>query len=82
MSIRSFFLKLGVRDFIHGLVIAILSAIGTFLAGELSAGTVVDIVLFKRCGLAALIGFVSYLVKNLFQNSKGDLGPEPKPPVT
>ena len=59
---KSKFLKLGVNDFIKGAVIAILTAIGTVLT--------IDEVTIKKVALAALVGFISYLTKNLFTNSQ------------
>ena len=60
------------RDFIKGLIIAVLTAIGTFLANELQAGSTIDLVLLKRIGIAALVAFISYLTKNLLTNSKDE----------
>ena len=77
---RSKFLSVSQRDWIHGLILALLSAIGTFLANELSANGTIDLILLKRCGIAAAIGLISYLVKNLFTNTKGEFGKEPTPP--
>jgi uncharacterized membrane protein YvlD (DUF360 family) len=67
------FLSLNTRDFIKGLFLAIITAVITFLANELQIGSSVDITLFKRMGIAAVIAFLSYLVKNLFTNSKDQL---------
>jgi len=78
---KSKFLTLSQRDFLHGLVIAILSAVGTFLATELQSGSNMDVNLWKRCGIAALIGLIAYLGKNLFTNTKGEFGTEPKEPT-
>jgi hypothetical protein len=70
---------LNTRDFFKGLVLAIITAVITFLANELQIGSSVDLTLFKRMGIAAVIAFLSYLVKNLLTNSKGEiLTPEPK----
>jgi uncharacterized membrane protein YvlD (DUF360 family) len=70
---------LGVKDFFKGLALAIITAVITFLANELQIGTSVDLTLFKRMGIAAVIAFLSYLVKNLLTNSKDELlTPEPK----
>ena len=65
------FLTLNVRDFLKGLIIAILTGVGTAL-------TVPDPT-FKSIGIASLVGLISYLTKNLFTNSKDEiLTPEPK----
>ena len=70
---------LNARDFLKGLVVAVITAILTFLVNELQAGSSVDVDLFKRMGIAAVISFLSYLLKNLFTNSKGEmLTAEPK----
>jgi uncharacterized membrane protein len=73
------FLTLEKRDFIKGLFLAVLTAIGTFLANELQAGSTIDLALLKRIGIAALIAFIAYLTKNLLSNSKDEiLTAEPK----
>jgi hypothetical protein len=70
---------LNTRDFFKGLVLAVITAVITFLANELQIGSSVDLTLLKRMGIAAAIAFLSYLVKNLLTNSKGEiLTPEPK----
>ena len=78
MRSKKWFLNL--RDFIHGVVVAIISAIAAFLAGQLSAGQLFGVAMWKGCGMVALITFLSYLAKNLFQNSKGEFASEPTPP--
>lgn len=67
------FLTLDRRDFFKGLIIAVLTAIGTFLANELQAGSTIDLALLKRIGISALIAFIAYLTKNLFTNSKDEI---------
>ena len=57
--------KLGARDFLKGMVIAILTGIGTAL-------TIPDPTL-KSVGIASLVGLISYLTKNLFTNSKDEI---------
>jgi hypothetical protein len=70
---------LNARDFFKGLILAVITAVITFFANELQIGSSVDLSLFKRMGIAAIIAFLSYLVKNLLTNSKGEiLTPEPK----
>lgn len=64
------FLRLNARDFFKGMIIAIIAAVITFLTNELQAGTTIDL---KRIGITALIAFLSYLVKNLFTNSKDEI---------
>jgi len=76
---RPKFLTLSRRDFFKGLVIAILTAIITFLTDALASGMSLDLQLLGKVGLAAAIAFLSYLLKNLFTNSQGEmLTPEPK----
>jgi len=70
---KSKFLSLEKKDFIKGLFLSVLTAIGTFLANELEAGSTVDLVLLKRVGIAALIAFIAYLSKNILTNSKDEL---------
>ena len=62
---KSKFLRLGAKDFIKGSVIAILTAIGTALT--------IDEPTLKKVGIAALVGFISYMTKNLFTNSNDQL---------
>jgi len=70
MSNKKLF-KLGTRDFLKGMVIAILTGIGTAL-------TIPEPTL-KSVGIASLVGLISYLTKNLFTNSKDEiLKSEPK----
>ena len=64
---------LNAKDFIKGLVIAVLTAILTFLQGALLNNEPVDLVLIKKVGVAAAIGFISYLIKNLFTNDNDEI---------
>jgi hypothetical protein len=71
------------RDLIKGLIVAIITAVLTFIINELQAGTVLDAALYKRMGITAAIAFLSYILKNFLTNSKDEFAtPEPKPPVT
>jgi len=71
--------NLNVKDFFKGLIMAIITAVITFLANELQIGSSVDLTLLKRMGIAAVIAFLSYLVKNMLTNSNDELlTPEPK----
>ena len=70
---KSKYLTLRQRDLIKGLVLALITGVITFLTNELQAGTAIDAALFKRIGMAALIAFLSYLVKNLFTNNRDQL---------
>ena len=59
------FLTLNRKDFLKGLVIAVLTGVGTAL-------TVPNPTL-KSVGIASLVGLISYLAKNLFTNSKDEI---------
>jgi len=68
---KSKLFTLQVNDFINGLIIAVLTGIGTAL--------IVPDPTLKSVGIASLVGLISYLTKNLFTNSKDEiLTPEPK----
>lgn len=76
---RSSLFKLNLRDFLKGLLLAVISALVTFLYEVFQAGPVVfDGDFFKAMGIAAVTALLAYLSKNLFENSNGDLAkPEP-----
>ena len=61
--------SLNVWDFFKGLILAVITAIITFITNELSAGSEFNTATFKRIGIAAVIAFLSYLIKNAFTNS-------------
>lgn len=63
--------KLNLRDFIKGLIVAVITAVLTFIISELQAGNPINSVL-KKIGITALITFFSYLLKNLFTNSNDE----------
>lgn len=63
--------KLNFRDFIKGLIVAVITAVLTFIISELQAGNPINSVL-KKIGITALITFFSYLLKNLFTNSNDE----------
>ena len=65
--------NLNTRDFIKGLIVAVITAVVTFLTNALTAGATIDIALLKKVGMAAVIGFLSYLLKNLLTNSKDEV---------
>lgn len=60
------------RDFFKGAILAVITAGITFLANELQIGSSIDVTLFKRMGIAAVIALLSYLAKNFFTNSKDE----------
>ena len=64
-KMKSKIFKLGKSDFLKGLVIAVLTGVGTAL-------TVPNPTL-KSVGIASLVGLISYLTKNLFTNSKDEI---------
>lgn len=64
------FLNLNIRDFVKGAIVAIFTAITTFLYDILNQNEVIDLAILKRIGMIALAAFISYLAKNLFTNSK------------
>ena len=70
---RSKLFLLNARDFLKGLVLAIITAVMTFLINELQTGAPIDYELAKRVGVTALIAFMSYVVKNFLTNSEGQL---------
>lgn len=67
---RSKLFWLNLRDFIRGLVVAILNSIGTLLANEIQ-GDYHN--LPKKVLIASLIGLGSYLILKLGTNSKGEI---------
>lgn len=64
---------LNAKDFIKGLVIAVLTAILTFLQAALINNDPVDLALIKKVSVAAAIGLLSYLIKNLFTNNHDEI---------
>ena len=66
---RSKFLRLGKRDLINGLLIAVLSSVIVTLQQQLTTGTYS----LKEIGIVALSAGLAYLSKNLFENEKGEL---------
>ena len=71
------FLALDTKDFLKGLLVAIVSAL---IAGVLqlmqSGPFVFDWPTFQPIVFTAISAGLAYLSKNLFQNSQGELGPE------
>ena len=65
--------SLNARDFFKGLIVAIIAGVLTFVINELQAGTEINILLFKRMGITAIIAFLSYILKNLMTNSDDKL---------
>lgn len=73
---RSNFLSLNWRDFLKGLLLAILSSVITFVYQVVQAGTSFDGEFFRAAGVVAITTLLAYLSKNLFENSSGDLAGE------
>ena len=63
------FLSLNARDFIKGAIVAVFTAIASFLYETINQDEVIDLLVLKRIGMIALAAFISYLAKNLFSNS-------------
>lgn len=76
---RSDFLSVNARDFFKGLILAVITAVVTFLYEKILAGEPLDIALLKSAGMTALAALLAYIIKNFFTNSNGDiLTPEKK----
>jgi len=73
------FLTLGVRDFIRSAIVAAGTGAGFVLLPALSSGNLPTLVQLKMAGIAAVCAGGSYIIKNLFTNSKDQIGkPEEK----
>jgi hypothetical protein len=60
---------LNTKDFIKGLVVAVLSAVVTILYNTIQTGTLdFD---WKQIGVMALTSALAYIMKNLLSNSNG-----------
>jgi uncharacterized membrane protein len=69
---RSNFLSLNTRDFIRGLIVAVIC---TFLTGFyqlIANGGTINWLTIKPVVIAAIGSGIAYLTKNLLTNSKGD----------
>lgn len=73
---RSSFLKLNWRDLAKGLLLAVLSAVITFAYNAIQGGIALDGEFLKKAAMVAVATVLSYLLKNLFENSNGDLAKE------
>jgi hypothetical protein len=65
--------QLNARDFIRGGIVAVFSAIAAFLYDSLNRGDVIDAIMFKKVGMAALAALFGYLATNLITNSTGQI---------
>ena len=71
---RSGFLTLNWRDFLRGLLGAVISAVVTFLYELFQSGApVFDSNFFKNIGVVAISALLAYVAKNLFENKEGTL---------
>ena len=61
------------RDFLKGLIVAVLSAVLTWAYTALEAGTLFAPGALKSMGMVALAALLSYLLKNLFTNKEGEI---------
>lgn len=72
------FLRLNVSDFLKGILIATLAAFFAAIYQIVSTGALPTVEQLRAAGLTALAAGLSYLTKNLFSNSQGQVGTEPK----
>jgi accessory gene regulator protein AgrB len=77
---RSGLFKLNWLDFGKGLIVAVITAILTFLYEQVvQGGVALDLALLQQVGSVALAALLAYVLKNLFTNSQGKfLKAEPK----
>lgn len=68
------FMTLGVRDFIRSAIVAAGTAGGFVLLPAMQSGSLPTIAQLKMAGVAAVCAGGSYIVKNLFTNSKDQIG--------
>lgn len=75
---NSKFFTINWRDFIKGLIVAVVTAVLTGLYNIISAGGSITV---KSVVVPAVLALIAYLLKNLFTNSEEKiLAPEPKQP--
>jgi hypothetical protein len=76
---RSKFLRLNTRDYIKGIIVAIICTLITGVYELIASGGVVNWSTIKPVLIAAIGSGLSYLTKNLLSNSKGNfLQSEPR----
>ncbi len=71
-QVKSKLFSINYRDLFKGAIIAVITAVLTFIIDSLQSGVQIDVSLFKKMGIAAAIAFFSYLLKNLFTNSQDE----------
>lgn len=80
---RSSFLALNWRDILKGLILAFITALVTGVYQLLQTGALLNWVSFKPVLMVSIAAMLSYLIKNIFTNTQGEIfTPEPKPPVS
>ncbi len=68
---QSKFLSLDTQDFLKGLVVAVIGSVLTIIETSLQSGSLhFD---WKAIGAAAALSGISYLTKNFFSNSNGQV---------
>lgn len=72
-TMRSEFFKLNWRDIFKGFVLVIITAIVTGVYELLQGGFALDWLTFKPILLTSVAAGLSYLVKNLFTNTQGEI---------
>lgn len=76
---KSKFLRLHIKDFVKGAIVAVLTGFGTYLTAQIQSGATVDGELLKRVLLSGAVAFIAYLIKNLFTNNHDEfLTPDKK----
>lgn len=66
---KSVFASLNVQDFFKGMVVAVLSAVVTFLYNSMESGTVV--LNWKAIATTSITAALAYIIKNYLTNSEG-----------
>ena len=69
---RSKFFTINLRDFLKGLLYAILASVFAVIQSAITAGALFEPATWSLVGTVALSTFLAYLGANLFQNSKGE----------
>ena len=70
---KSTFLSLNLRDLINGFIIAFLATALTSVIATLDTGAFPSIVEIKSSVVIGLTAGISYILKNVLENSKGEL---------
>lgn len=65
--------KLNLRDALNGFLVAFLTAFLSAVVSSLNTGLFPSLVDLKAFAMIGITAGVSYLTKNLFSNSKGEL---------